>query len=88
MALGIIGKDAGNNISFQAFKYGYAFSAFYLLPSHLDGEQFEMAKFGPLSIELKFADVPLRPAHFLIYAELDSVLEISKTRQVLTNNYP
>lgn len=38
---------------------------------------------GHLSKELKFANVSLRPIQVLIYTELDSVLEVSKT-QVLT----
>lgn len=47
---------ASNNISFYAFKQGYALYALYafdLIPSLLDGDYFEMAKTGPLSIELR-----------------------------------
>lgn len=53
---GLASRDAGNNISFYAFKQGYALYALYafdLIPSLLDGDYFEMAKTGPLSIELR-----------------------------------
>jgi hypothetical protein len=83
LALGLVGKDAGNGVSYSYFKRGYALYAFDLTPSLLDGDQFELAKSGPLSIELKFASVTSVPLQVIVYAELDSIIEVSKTRQVL-----
>ncbi len=85
LSLGMVGKDAGNGIDYKHFKNGYTLFAFDLSPSLLDGEQFELAKSGPVSIELKFSQVTTEPIQVIAYAELDSVLEISKTRQVLTD---
>ena len=83
LALGLVGKDAGNGVSYSYFKRGYALYAFDLTPSLLDGDQFELAKSGPLSIELKFTSVTSVPLQVIVYAELDSIIEVSKTRQVL-----
>lgn len=75
----------GNDISYKYFKNGYSLYGFDLSPSLLDGDQFEMAKSGPVSIEFKFSKTTAEPLQVIIYAEQDSVLEISKTRQVLTD---
>lgn len=83
--LGFIGKDAGNDISYFGFKNREFMYAFHLSPRLLDGQQFEVTKSGPFSIELKFATVTLKPIHVIIYAELNSVIEITKTRQILTD---
>ena len=85
LALGMVGKDVGNGLDYKHFKNGYTLFVFDLSPSLLDGEQFELAKSGPVSIELKFSQVTTEPVQVIVYAELDSVLEISKTRQVLTD---
>ena len=85
LAMGLIGRDAGNDLEYRHFKNGYALYAFDLSPSLLDGEQFEMAKSGPLSIEIKFSTVIAEPLQVIVYAEQDSIIEISKTRQVLTD---
>lgn len=57
--------------------------AFDLSPSLQYGEQLQMAKSDLLSKGLKFVAATLKPAHVIIYAEMDSMLEISKTRQGL-----
>lgn len=44
LAMGLINKDAGNEIDYWDFKYGYALYAFDLTPSLLGGDQFEMAR--------------------------------------------
>ena len=85
LALGYIGRDAGNSISINDFRKGNSLMAFDLTPSLLDGNQLEMVKSGPISIELKFATVTKEPIQLIIYAEQDSILEISKTRQILTD---
>lgn len=52
MALGLIGKGTGNDISCNTFKHIYAVNAFDLSMSRLDSEKLEMPIFGPLSKEL------------------------------------
>lgn len=78
LALYLTSKGPGNPIGYYTFKHGYALYAFDLIPSLLDGDQIEMAKAGPLTIELTFFRVLPDPMQGLIYAELDLVLEISK----------
>lgn len=85
LAMSLIGKDAGNGIDYRQFKNGYNLYAFDLSPSLLDGDQFEMARSGPMSVELKFSAATPEPLQVIIYAENDSILEISKTRQVITD---
>jgi hypothetical protein len=83
LAMGLVGKDAGNDIDYRHFKNGYTLYAFDLSPSLLDGDQFEMPKAGPVSLEFKFGAATPEPLQIIVYAELDSVIEISQTRQVL-----
>lgn len=85
LALGLVCRDAGNDINYKHFKNGFTLYAFDLSPSLIDGNQFEMGKSGPVSVEFKFAKTTPEPLQVIIYAEQDSVLEISKTRQVLTD---
>ena len=83
LAMGLIGRDAGIGLQYADFKHGNALYAFDLTPSLLDGEIFELAKSGVLSLELKFATSTPEPLQVVVYAEFDSIIEISKTRQVL-----
>ena len=57
-----------------------------LTPSLIDDNQlFELVKSGALRMELKF-DGPLqRSVTVVVWAEMDSVLEIDRSRQVLTD---
>jgi hypothetical protein len=85
VALGLANRNADNDISYKQFKNGYTLFSFDLSPSLLDGEQFEMIRSGALSLELKFAQVLTETVQVLVYAELDSVLEIDRSRQILTD---
>lgn len=85
LAMGLVGKDAGNSIDYTQFKSGYTLYAFDLSPSLLDGDQFEMPKAGPLTLEFKFNTPTPEPLQVIVYAEHDGIIEISKTRQVLTD---
>ena len=52
----------------------------------MDGNQhFELIKSGALRLELKFDQPLAHPVHVLVYAELDSMIEIDRSRQVLTD---
>lgn len=83
LTMGLIGRNVGNAIEYRDYKYGYALYGFDLSPSLLDGDQFELAKSGPLTIELKFAKVTPEALQVIVYAEMDSIIEISKTRQII-----
>ena len=78
-------KDVGNCIEYRDFLGGYALFAFDLSPSLLDGNQVELVKSGSLILELKF-NAPLPEAvHVIAYAELDFLLEVDRSRQILTD---
>ena len=82
---GSVNKDDGNYLEYRDFPGGYALYAFDLSPSLLDGNQVELVKSGSLRLELKFKAALPEPVHVIAYAELDSLLEIDRNRQILTD---
>jgi hypothetical protein len=72
LAMGPICKVVGNRTEYRHFKNGYSLYAFDLSPSLLDGDQFELAKSGPLPLELYFAQVTPEPLQVIVYAEQHS----------------
>ena len=86
VATGLANRDSGSYIEYRDFDNGYALFAFDLSPSLLDGDQlFELVRSGALRLELKFSQALPHPVHCLVYAELDSLIEISQAREVLTD---
>lgn len=85
VALGLANRNADNDISYPQFKNGRTLFVFDLSPSLLDGDQFEMIRSGALSLEVKFSAALAAAVQVLVYAELDSVLEIDRSRQILTD---
>jgi hypothetical protein len=84
-SLGYANKGDGCGLDREDFQSGFTVYTFDLTPSLLDGDAFELVKSGSLRVELKFA-IPLdQPVMVLIYAEQDSILEITASRQVLTD---
>ena len=83
---GLANQDAGSNISRQDFAGGFALYSMDLTPSLIDDNQlFELVKSGALRMELKFVRALLRSMTVVVWAEMDSVLEIDRSRQVLTD---
>ena len=78
-------KDDGNYLEYRDFPGGYALYTFDLSPSLLDGNQVELVKSGSLHLELKFKAALAEPVHVIAYAELDSLLETDRRRQILTD---
>lgn len=72
-------------LCFRDFALGYTLYAFDLSPSLVDGDQFELVKSGALRLELKFSDTLPNPVHVIVFGELDSMIEIDRSRQVLTD---
>ena len=85
VATGVAGRDSGNYLEYRDINAGYGLFAFDLTPSLLDGDQFELVKSGALRLELKFSQPLPQPIHVLVYGELDTVIEIDRSRQVLTD---
>lgn len=84
-SLGFVNKGEGCGLDREDFQQGFTVYTFDLTPSLLDGDAFELVKTGALRLELKFAEALDLPLMVLIYAEQDSVLEITESRQVLTD---
>ena len=86
VASGLANQDAGSNISREDFAGGFALYSMDLTPSLIDDNQlFELVKSGALRMELKFVTPLLRSVTVVVWAEMDSVLEIDRSRQVLTD---
>ena len=85
LATGQVQSNSGVGITYDDFARGYALYAFDLSPSILDGNQVELLKSGSLRLELKFAAALQHPVHVIVYGLLDSMLEIDKSRQVISD---
>ena len=86
VASGLANRDAGSNISRMDFENGFALYSVDLTPSLLDDNQlFELVKSGALRLEMKFTQPLQRSVTVVVWAELDSVIEIDRSRQVLTD---
>ena len=83
--LGLATKNEGNYIEYRDFDGGNALFAFDLSPSILDGNQCELIKSGNLRLELKFSEALPAPIHVIVYGEIDSIIEINKSREVITD---
>ena len=82
---GIASRNEGNAITLHEFPKGSCLFVFDLSPSILDGNQIELVRSGSLRLELKFAEPLSSSLHVLVYGELDSLIEIDKTRTVTTD---
>ena len=85
LATGLMNTDSGSYIEYRDFENGYGLFAFDLSPSLLDGDQFELVKSGALRLELKFSQALAQPVHVLVYGELDSLIQVDRSRQVLVD---
>ena len=83
--LGLASKNAGNYIEYRDFIGGNTLFTFDLSPSILDGNQFELMRSGNLRLELKFNKPLSESIHVLVYGEIDSLIEINKNREVITD---
>lgn len=81
LAMGLINKDAGNEI--VGFKVWLRSLRFWSDPKSVGRGPVWDGQGQSLAIELKFSRVLAAPIQVIVYAELDSVLEVSKTRQLL-----
>ena len=86
VATGLANQDTGSNIDREDFARGFGLYSVDLTPSLLDDSQlFELVKSGALRMELKFTQPLQRSVTVVVWAEMDSVIEIDRTRQVLTD---
>ena len=83
--LGLANKNEGNMIQISDFDGGYCMFAFDLSPGILDGEQVELVRSGQFRLDIKFSTPLTEPVHVILYSEMDSIIEITKTREVITD---
>ena len=83
---GLANQDAGSNISREDFQRGFSLYSVDLTPSLLDDNQlFELVKSGALRLELKFEAALTQSVTVVVWAEMDSMIEIDRSRQILTD---
>ena len=85
LSLGHVNKNTACGIDRDDFENGYALYSFDLTPSLLDGQAFELVRTGSLRLEVKMEQPVNQPTMVIIHAENDSVIEITASRQVLTD---
>ncbi|KAJ8050168.1 hypothetical protein HOLleu_03264 [Holothuria leucospilota] len=78
-----INEDCGNAISREDYPFGYTLFAFDLSPDLSPGGHLNLIKQGNLRMELHFAQPLVSTINVIVYAELDNIIEIDKSRNVL-----
>lgn len=87
LGLGQQHQNDGPSISYDQFGADYTLFVYDLSGNLSDGNQVELIRTGSLRLELKFAKALTHPIHIVVYGELDSLVEIDKSRSVLMD-YP
>ena len=77
--------DSGTDINYADYINGNALFCFDLTADGCanSGSHFEVRKTGNLRIKLKFAQNLMETINILVYGEFESILEITKDREVL-----
>ena len=78
-------KDQGNMISYDDYPAGFAIWVIDLTPSLLDADVTELTRPGNLRLELGFGKPLPEPVHIVVLGELDGMIEVDRSRQVLTD---
>ena len=84
-ATGMNWKDFGNTVKYNEYKKGKTLFCFDLTPSLAGGDMVEIPKATNIRLEINFAKPLPQPAHIIVYGELDGVIEIDRSRQVITD---
>ncbi|KAI0241941.1 hypothetical protein LSAT2_015400, partial [Lamellibrachia satsuma] len=80
---GKLWQDEGNGLTRSDYRHGYTFFGFDLTPDQCDGPCFHLVQKGNLRIEVHFRNALLNTVNVVAYAELESVLEIDKNRNII-----
>ena len=80
-------RDGGCGITRSEYPKGYALYALDLTPSLLDDhrESFELSRSGAMRMEFKFAEALTYSLTVVVWAQMDGVIEVDRTRQVQTD---
>ena len=84
-ATGTSWKDFGNTIGYEDYKLGKSLFCFDLTPSLAGGDMIEIPKATNIRLEIGFSQPLPEPAHIIVYGELDGMIEIDRSRQIITD---
>ena len=76
-------KDQGILIDREDFSAGYSLFAFDLSPDASDEAHLNLVRNGSIRLELQFGVALPRTINLVVYAEWESILEITKARSIL-----
>lgn len=83
---GINSQDVGNDISREEFKDGYFLTVFDLTSDlSASSSHWSIQRNESFRIEVRFADALTAPIDMILYSEHDSLMEITKQRNVITD---
>jgi hypothetical protein len=85
-ATGKLGKDLGTDITLNDYPNGYCLYGFDLTPDENDDTYFNLVREGSLRIEAKFRESLPQTINIVIYSETESILELTRSRNVLIDN--
>lgn len=78
-----VGQDQGIFMSREEYVNGNVLYAFDLTPDQCNGDHLNLIKQSNLRLEMKFTQPLAQTVNVLVYAEFDSLIEITKNRTVL-----
>lgn len=82
---GNLTSNKGIYINSDEYAQGYTLYSFDLSPDLCDGNYMQLLQQGNVRVELKFSKPLVKTLSILIYAEFQNVIEITKSRSVLTD---
>ena len=84
--IGKFKEDFGNDITPETFAKGYTLFAFDLTPDlSCDSDHYQLVKKGSVDLDVTFATALTSAVCMIVYAEYDNVIEIDKSRNVITD---
>ncbi|GFN95222.1 hypothetical protein PoB_002172800 [Plakobranchus ocellatus] len=83
-------KDKGFDISYEEYGKGFSLFCFDLTPTLTNGclGEVELLKSGVVRLEARFSQALQQPIHVIVYAERDGLIEIHRSREVLSDFTP
>ena len=79
---GVYNKDRTIDIKHKEFAHGYSMYIIRLIPGEPDAPTFDLVQNGSIRLELEIKDHIPSTATAIVYAELDSLVEIDRGRNV------
>lgn len=80
---GKLGKDEGIDITRNEYGQGYTIFAYDLTPDTSDRDHLNLCQEGTVRLDARFGTALPNTINVLVYAEFDSLIEISRNRNIL-----